>query len=55
MPNTIGPDMRQVTLFMPRSDADALLARANEAGVSRSELIRQWTWKFLDGHETEQS
>lgn len=50
------PDMRLVNAWMPRADADALVRLANEAGISRSALLRRVARELLidnypqDGH-----
>lgn len=46
------PDMQMVTAYLPRADADALVALANSRGLSRAELLRQVARELIE-HDKE--
>ena len=41
------PDQQAIHLFLPREDAQRLLARANSFGWSRAELLRRLIRAYL--------
>lgn len=48
MPYRTDPEMRLVTAYLPRADADALVMVANSLGWSRAELLRRAARELIE-------